>query len=214
MQSRLPAQRAASIQILAQPRYGQQMRRPSGRTLKPPRQWPLAHGRTSSRPLHVHVGSLLLPPLALAGLVGALWLHKCLAMILFQNRIIYRPGVPPNARSDKINDYAADCALLQWEEQRIRAADGTELALAVTTLPAVAPRPASDHDPIVGHAYILYFQGQLCPNIAATSAASAHRCQEMLHPYLRGWPTCPRCCERLAAMVLCRSAVSAAPWCA
>ncbi|KAG7116760.1 Lysophosphatidylserine lipase ABHD12 like protein [Verticillium longisporum] len=67
------------------------------------------------------------------GLLGSLWVWKCMMMVVFQNKIIYMPGLPPNARRERIEDYARQCGGISWQARRIRAAD--------------AP------------VYILYFQG-------------------------------------------------------
>ena len=56
-------------------------------------------------------------------------------LVLFQNKIIYMPSVPPFSRSEKIVDYAAGCRPVVWREERIRAADGTKLAVAVGETP-------------------------------------------------------------------------------
>jgi len=84
-------------------------------------------------------------------------------MVVFQNKIIYMPGMPPNARRERIADWAGQCGGIQWTEERTKAADGTELAIAVATValpggdrPIAAPDPEK---PVAAHAYVLYFQG-------------------------------------------------------
>lgn len=81
-------------------------------------------------------------------------------MIVFQNKIIYMPGLPPNSRWEKIEDYKARLGGLSWREERVRAADGTELALCVVDLELGSRR---DRDSCLSDAafYILYFQGLL-----------------------------------------------------
>lgn len=79
-------------------------------------------------------------------------------LITFQNKIIYMPGLPPNARWEKIEDYASQCAGIQWREQRIRAADGKDLALCVADI--TAGRPTTAQKPDLSY-YVLYFQGSL-----------------------------------------------------
>jgi uncharacterized protein len=77
-------------------------------------------------------------------------------LVIFQNKIIYMPGLPPNARWEKIQDYAPQCAGIQWREERIRAADGKDLALCVTDLDV----GRADEAPLHGSRfYVLYFQG-------------------------------------------------------
>ncbi|ETS82158.1 hypothetical protein PFICI_07160 [Pestalotiopsis fici W106-1] len=73
---------------------------------------------------HFHLEGLALAPLYFGGLFVALWTWKCCMLVTFQNKIIYMPGLPPNARSEKIEDYASRCAGISWREERIRAADG------------------------------------------------------------------------------------------
>ncbi|KAK7754956.1 hypothetical protein SLS62_003040 [Diatrype stigma] len=78
-------------------------------------------------------------------------------MVTFQNKIIYMPGLPPNARWEKISDYASRCGGLQWREERVRAVDGTDLALCVTDV-ELGRNPASERPEVAF--YILYFQGR------------------------------------------------------
>ncbi|KAK4555771.1 hypothetical protein LTR86_006991 [Recurvomyces mirabilis] len=51
--------------------------------------------------------------------------------VVFQDRIIYMPYMPPFARSEKIADYAATCRPVSWREERIRSLDGTRISLCV-----------------------------------------------------------------------------------
>ena len=78
-------------------------------------------------------------------------------MIIFQNKIIYMPSMPPFSRSEKIADYEAQCKPVVWKEERIRSADEVEVALAVGTLlfEAVAAGKAVGRGDVV----VLYFQG-------------------------------------------------------
>ncbi|KAI1136066.1 alpha/beta-hydrolase [Hypoxylon sp. FL0543] len=103
-----------------------------------------------------HVEGLMLAPVIFSGLFVALWTWKCLMMVTFQNKIIYMPGLPPNARSERIQDYASRCVGVQWREERVRAADGTDLALCVTDVD-LGPREMPRLPDVVF--YILYFQG-------------------------------------------------------
>jgi uncharacterized protein len=111
----------------------------------------------------IHLSTILLPPAVFTGLLGTLWLWKCAMMVVFQNKIIYMPGLPPNARRERIADYAKECGVLKWTEHRIKAVDGTELALASATVPATSrqsvPKTATDGDLPLCHTYVLYFQG-------------------------------------------------------
>jgi hypothetical protein len=95
----------------------------------------------------------LLPPLVFGGLVIALWAWKCFMMVLFQNKIIYMPGLPPNARRETIADYKNQCGGIQWREERTKAEDGTRISLCVAS---VDSGPVSRTSRRV---HILYFQG-------------------------------------------------------
>lgn len=103
-----------------------------------------------------HLEGLMLAPVLFSGLFVSLWTWKCLMMVAFQNKIIYMPGLPPNARREKISDYASRCGGLQWREERVRSVDGTDLALCVTDVD-LGRNPASK--PLETVFYILYFQG-------------------------------------------------------
>lgn len=97
----------------------------------------------------IHIPPLLLPPLIFAFLFLSLWAWKCLMLILFQNRIIYMPSMPPFSRSEKIADYTSSFRDLWWREERVRSADGVEVALVVGDF------VAGEGKDVV----ILYFQG-------------------------------------------------------
>lgn len=83
-------------------------------------------------------------------------------MVIFQNKIIYMPSVPPFSRSEKIADYAARCRPVDWREQHITASDGTSIAVAVGGMAATLAK--DDHAyhkdaPIQKHKIVLYLQG-------------------------------------------------------
>ncbi|KAK4236294.1 protein bem46 [Achaetomium macrosporum] len=113
----------------------------------------------------IHIASILLPPLVFSGLFIALWTWKCLMMVVFQNKIIYMPGLPPNARRERIADWANLCGGIQWIEERTVTADGKQLAMAVTTIPLPQGRPTGRPAAVeqekapAAHVYVLYFQG-------------------------------------------------------
>lgn len=75
-------------------------------------------------------------------------------MIVFQNKIIYMPGVPPFSRSEKIADYKYP-APVAWREEHIKSTDGTRLALAIGTADGKDIVPSTD----TATAVIAYFQG-------------------------------------------------------
>ena len=98
--------------------------------------------------------SVLVPPVMFLSLAVALWTWKCLMMVVFQNKIIYMPGFPPNARLETIADYKGHCAGIEWREERIRSGDRTRTSLCVANVingSHMKGRPKS--------VYILYFQG-------------------------------------------------------
>ncbi|KAF9875751.1 hypothetical protein CkaCkLH20_06683 [Colletotrichum karsti] len=109
----------------------------------------------------LHAETLLLPPLVFCGLLGALWAWKCLMMVVFQNKIIYMPGLPPNARRERIEDYAKQCGEVRWEEKRVQAVDGTDLALCVASVTSTGDESTTSPDGFlaVPSIYVLYFQG-------------------------------------------------------
>ncbi|KAI7284983.1 hypothetical protein KC345_g2010 [Hortaea werneckii] len=49
--------------------------------------------------------------------------------VVFQEKFIYMPYMPPFARSEKIEDYEASCKPVEWGEERIRSLDGTKISL-------------------------------------------------------------------------------------
>ncbi|KAJ5378941.1 hypothetical protein N7509_012060 [Penicillium cosmopolitanum] len=71
----------------------------------------------------------LLPPAIFTGLLLGLWTWKCFWIIVMQNKLLYLSWLPPFSRSDKIEDYLAECKPVQWEEKRIQSLDGTNLAV-------------------------------------------------------------------------------------
>lgn len=88
--------------------------------------------------------------------------RKCIMMVVFQNKIIYMPSLPPTSRREQISNWASMCGGVEWAEETTVAADGTKLAMAVTTVPLPrGRRPAigPPEDPPTEHAYVLYFQG-------------------------------------------------------
>lgn len=79
----------------------------------------------------LHIPTFIMAPVVFTALTLTLYLYKSAMLILFQNKILYMPSMPPFSRSERIADYAALCKPVLWREERIRASDGTELALAV-----------------------------------------------------------------------------------
>ena len=77
-------------------------------------------------------------------------------MVVFQNKIIYMPGLPPNARWEKISDYKNQVSGVEWREETTRSGDGTRISLCVADAPmkrAGSPAPSL---PV----YVVFFQGK------------------------------------------------------
>ncbi|KAK0124070.1 hypothetical protein ONS95_009056 [Cadophora gregata] len=118
-----------------------------GRTRNPPHRYVFYQKRVLGG-----IPTLLLPPVVFGGLVIALWTWKCFMMVLFQNKIIYMPGLPPNARRETIAEYRTQCSGIEWREEMIRSLDGTRISLCVASV--------NDFDVCNERiVYILYFQG-------------------------------------------------------
>ena len=73
-------------------------------------------------------------------------------MIVFQNKIIYMPSVPPFSRREKVADYERLCRPVVWRQEKIRSLDGTSLGLCIGKTSGPALSKSMD---IV----MLYFQG-------------------------------------------------------
>ena len=80
-------------------------------------------------------------------------------MVLFQDKIIYMPYMPPFARSEKIEDYAAACRPVEWEERQIRSLDGTRLAVCVGRMSDGGRAGEGEDDVRKKEVVICYFQG-------------------------------------------------------
>ncbi|KAL8733004.1 MAG: hypothetical protein Q9166_002402 [cf. Caloplaca sp. 2 TL-2023] len=101
------------------------------------------------------ISAISTPPLVFAGLLVTLWAYKCVMMVVFQNKIIYMPSIPPFSRREKIEDYEPQCKPVRWQEKRIEAADGVDIALAVASV--TGSREVSRKQ--ATHVAIVYFQG-------------------------------------------------------
>lgn len=115
------------------------------------------------------VTTILTPPLIFTGLLVSLWTYKCLMMVVFQNKIIYMPSVPPFSRSERIKDYEAQCRPIHWQERRIKAKDGVNIALAVSSVKGGKPATSLNQK----HIAVLYFQGNggsIPPRLPALSS--------------------------------------------
>ena len=70
--------------------------------------------------------------------------------------------MPPQTRSEKIQDYAATCKPVEWEEERIKSLDGTNIALGVGRIPPTGhtqTHDATGHIQPTREVVVCYFQG-------------------------------------------------------
>jgi uncharacterized protein len=124
------------------------------------RPWALVTARPRPNPPRPHherrnftlstLTAILTPPAVFGGLVITLWTYKCVMMVVFQNKIIYMPGIPPFARSEKVSDYANQCRPVEWQDHSTKSADGTTIKL----LEGAIPKEEAQKNLIV-----LYLQG-------------------------------------------------------
>lgn len=127
------------------------------------------HLRPFGRPfttLITNLPTILVPPVVYIGLVLTLWFYKCLMMVVFQNKIIYMPSIPPFSRSEQIEEYETICRPVRWTEKRIRSLDGTRITLCVGEKDAKAGNRQwrADEDMKIQNrarkrVVVLYFQG-------------------------------------------------------
>lgn len=118
----------------------------------------LSHRRFGKRMLFEGVSPFVLVPSVFVGLLLGHWIHKCFLMVLFQNKIIYMPSLPPGSRREKLQDYAKSWGSVAWEENKIKSLDGTKLTLAIAQLKE-EHRPARSAEKQCKRRIILYFQG-------------------------------------------------------
>lgn len=111
------------------------------------------HGYIARRTLFAGVSPFILVPSVFVALLLGHWLHKCLLMVLFQNKIIYMPFLPPGSRRERLQDYARSCGPVAWTEQHIKSLDGTRIALAIGKLDQERAEETRKQK------IILYFQG-------------------------------------------------------
>lgn len=77
-------------------------------------------------------------------------------MILFQNKIIYMPNIPPFSRTETVEDYAGRCRPVQWKEDSLVTGDGVKLSLAIGDVPRAYEEEGEMEEKDV---VVLYFQG-------------------------------------------------------
>ena len=99
----------------------------------------------------------LVPPVVFTGLLLALWTYKVFMTVVFQEKILYMSYMPPQTRSEKMEDYAATCKPVEWEEVRIKSLDGTKISLGVGCIPSEQMQPTEQA--ATREVVICYFQG-------------------------------------------------------
>lgn len=128
------------------------------------------------------IPAVLLPPVVFGGLLVTLWAYKCMMMVIFQNKIIYMPSVPPFSRSEKVGDYATQCNPFTWSEADIKAADGT--AIKVLESGPNSGQHIKQHQSVV----VLYLQGWVSNGIFFFTGRLIET--EMHHRYRRVYHIC------------------------
>jgi len=109
------------------------------------------------RPFLTSLPTYLVPPVVFTGLLLALWTYKVFMTVVFQEKILYMSYMPPQTRSEKIEDYATTCKPVEWEEVRIKSLDGTNIALGVGCIPS--ERARAIEQAAIREVVICYFQG-------------------------------------------------------
>lgn len=104
--------------------------------------------------LNSHVHPIFFPPALFVALLLSLWVQKCIMMVIFQNKIIYMPGLPPDSRREKIEDYQGACRPVVWSEETIKSIDGKKLALCIGRVERQTNQARPTRSTMV-----LYFQG-------------------------------------------------------
>ncbi|KAM0694487.1 hypothetical protein Q7P36_004842 [Cladosporium allicinum] len=99
----------------------------------------------------------LVPPVVFTGLLLALWTYKVFMTVVFQEKILYMSYMPPQTRSERIEDYTATCKPIEWEEVRIKSLDGTKISLGVGCIPSEQIQPTEQA--ATREVVICYFQG-------------------------------------------------------
>lgn len=83
-------------------------------------------------------------------------------LVVFQNKIIYMPGLPPYARKEKISDYFKQCHGVKWRQVEVRAADGVQIRLCIADTECHI-----ELQDLSSTVYVLYFQGTIQAIICA-----------------------------------------------
>ncbi|KAG0134869.1 hypothetical protein HOY82DRAFT_553346 [Tuber indicum] len=114
--------------------------------------------KSYSRTFLSYLHPALAPPVVFVGLITTLWVYKCAMMVVFQNKIIYMPGVPIGAKREKIEAYQESCMGIDWRGRfrDIKTEDGRLLSWVEATVFSRAPAGFAGSKRNV---VIAYFQG-------------------------------------------------------
>ncbi|KIW15098.1 hypothetical protein PV08_07885 [Exophiala spinifera] len=74
-------------------------------------------------------------------------------LVVFQNKIIYMPSIPPFSRSEKLSDYSSQCRPVKWIEHSLQSSDGTTIKLVEGAITPPGEMITAEHIVVV------YFQG-------------------------------------------------------
>ncbi|KAK8180818.1 Alpha/Beta hydrolase protein [Phyllosticta citribraziliensis] len=109
---------------------------------------------------HISLHPVFIPPTVFLMCFLGLWSYKIIMTIVFQNKIIYMPYMPPFARSETMEDYAKLCRPVEWQETSIRSLDGTKIALCAGEIHYGNIQEAPEEHR-QKRTVIIYFQGAL-----------------------------------------------------
>jgi thioesterase domain-containing protein len=119
--------------------------------------WTAISAQQQRRSLLTSLPTYLVPPVVFTGLLLALWTYKVFMTVVFQEKILYMSYMPPQTRSEKIEDYATTCKPVEWEEVRIKSLDGTNIVLGVGCIPS--EQTQAIEQAAMREVVICYFQG-------------------------------------------------------
>lgn len=89
-------------------------------------------------------------------------------MVIFQNKIIYMPGIPLGARNEKVEDYVAACSGVDWREVKIPTQNSVVLSGVVGSITVNKNDRkyesfGSRRTPRPRRVLVLYLQGSVVP---------------------------------------------------
>ena len=113
----------------------------------------MSHSRSFSSTTLIQ---FITPPCVFAGLVTTLWFYKCMMLIIFQNKIIYMPSIPPFSRSEKLSDYQYLCKSVNWQQHYIKSLDGVKIAFLIGEVNGDLTKLSRKYQ---RRNFIVYFQG-------------------------------------------------------